>query len=145
MPLIQISPISQLHLQASHIHPLDLLNCGTTQDMSLRLADCSTVVMIDRLPLLTKVFPITLTGQISYVEEEVGVVFGPADQGRVNMTSITRKIALPVYHCILQVIYLSPHLSVCSPFNSVSRVSQSPVSIISPHLSIIWPKHLRII
>lgn len=95
MPLLQISPISQLHLQASHSHPLALLNCGTAQDMSLRLAGCSTVVMIGRWSLLTKVFPMTLTGQTSYVEEEAGVVFGPADKSRVNMTTITRKITLP--------------------------------------------------
>lgn len=76
---IQVSPKSQLRLQPSHIHPLALLNCGTARDVSLRLAGCSTVVMIDRLPLLSKVFLMTLPGQISYVEEGSGVVFGPAD------------------------------------------------------------------
>lgn len=79
VPLIQVSPKSQLRLQPSHIHPLALLNCGTARDVSLRLAGCSTVVMIDRLPLLSKVFLMTLPGQISYVEEGSGVVFGPAD------------------------------------------------------------------
>lgn len=56
---------------------------GIAQDMSLRLAGCYTVVIIDGLHLLTVVFP--TTGQISYIEDS-GVVSGPVDWSRIDMS-----------------------------------------------------------
>lgn len=98
------------------------------------------MVIIDTLHLLTKVLPMTLTGQISYVEKESGVVYSSV-YGRINMSISTRKIT-PT--CIPRDAAGYLLISLLLPSLLSGGPSQPQASIISPQLGIIWPKHLRI-
>lgn len=81
------------------------------------------MVIMDRLHLLTMIFPVTLTGQIRYVKKDSGVLYGPTDWGRIGMSTSARKISPSC-------VPVAPAGSLLSPYllrhAHLSNLSQGP-------------------